>query len=338
MDLLFLDTGAYTTIQDLGRWGMQAEGFSPSGAMDLFAFKSANLLVGNEIDEACIEMTLMGAKIKFEIDAIIAITGADMEPKIKGQRVSLWKTLKVNEGDILELGKAITGFRTYLSIKGGFDVPIVFGSKSTTPREKVGGIDGRPVTKGDSIPVKETTLEDIDFIELKKEYIPKYNDQIKRIRVLKGPYEENFTEEGIQTFYHSIYEVSNHVDRTGYRLLGEKIKHRKDAGRMISGGMVTGAIQVPGDGNPIVLTAERRTHGGYPIIATVISVDIPIISQSGPGDKIRFVETDMSIALRDLKKEAMFFEKFKEYSDSLNEKLFNIADLYENDLINIIFE
>lgn len=333
MGLIFLNAGSFTTIQDLGRLGMQHEGFSPGGAMDSFSLKIANLLVGNNLGEACIEMTAIGAKIEFDEDAIIAITGADMEPKIKGQGVpALWKTNKINAGEIIEFGKAKTGFRSYLSVKGIFDIPQIFGSKSTTNREKIGGIDGKGkiIENGDRIYLKEESILDIcnDFLELKDKYIPKYNEIIKKVRVLKGPYEDHFTKKGIQTFYSSVYEVSNHVDRTGYRLFGNHIEHQVDAGRMISGGMITGAIQVPGDASPIVLTVERRTHGGYPTIATIISVDLPIISQSKPGDKIKFVEVTQEEAIKELEREKIFFDNFKYFTINFNEKLFNIPNIF----------
>lgn len=321
MGILFLEAGLFTTIQDLGRWGKQSEGFSVSGAMDPFALKVANLLVGNMIGEACLEMTLLGAKIKFEEDEKIAITGADMEPTVNGEKIPLWTTVKINSGDTLEFGIAKTGCISYLSIKGGFDIPVVFGSKSITPREKIGGIKGRPILDGDYISIKKITRNNSsEILGLKKEYIPKYDKDIEIVRVLRGPHEKYFKKRGIQTFYNSIYEVSDNIDRTAYRLIGEKIEQQVDAGRMISSGMVVGAIQIPGDKNPIVLTAERRTHGGYPIIATVISVDFPMIVQSKPGDNIKFVEVDISTALKELKKEEHFINEFSRFIDYFNEK------------------
>jgi len=314
--LLLKDAGYFTTIQDLGRWGGQSQGFCVSGAMDHFALKVANLLVGNNIGEACLEMTFKGAEIQFTGNALIALTGGDMLPEINHEPISQWKTIKINSGDILALKSVKSGFRSYLSIKGGFNVSLFsfLGSKSTTSREEIGGFEGRAIRKGDVIEFNSNndfnSEREIKYFRLKNRYIPKYDSKIKKIRVIDGPYSENFTEKGIKTFYDSLFLVSTDIDRTGYWLEGPLIEHKVDAGRLISGAMVTGAIQVPGSGKPIILTAERRTHGGYPVIATVASVDLPIIAQSKPEDKIKFELIDLTEAQDLLKQENNFFKNF----------------------------
>lgn len=317
--LLFKDGGCFTTIQDLGRWGSQSQGFCISGVMDHFALKVANLLIGNNLGEACLEMTFNGVEIQFKGANIISITGADMLPEINHTSIQQWKTISINSGDILTIKSARSGLRTYLSIKGGFDVPIVLGSKSTTPRERIGGFMGRAIKKGDIIKTNSNfnNQKELKYFQLKDQYIPKYDSKIKKIRVVNGPYGENFTEKGIRTFYNSLFLVSTDIDRTGYRLEGPLIEHKVDADRLISGAMVTGAIQVPGSGKPIILTAERRTHGGYPAIATVATVDLPIIAQSKPGDKFKFKLIDLAEAQDLLKQENNFFRNFYTFVEIL---------------------
>jgi len=318
-ELLFKDGGYFTTIQDLGRWGSQWQGFCISGAMDHFALKVANLLVGNSLGEACLEMTFKGAEIQFIENNIISVTGADMLPEKNNEPINQWKTISINSGDLLTLKSAKSGVRTYLSIKGGIDVPVVLRSKSTTPRERIGGFRGRTIRKGDTIKTNNNfnNQMEIKYFQLKGQYIPKYDSKIKKVRVIDGPYSENFTKKGIRTFYDSLFLVSIDIDRTGYRLEGPLIEHKIDAGRLISGAMVTGAIQVPGSGKPIILTAERRTHGGYPAIATIATVDLPIIAQSKPGDKFKFELIDLTKAQDLLKQEDNFFKSFYAYVEIL---------------------
>ena len=317
--LLFKDGGYFTTIQDLGRWGSQSQGFCISGAMDHFALKVANLLVGNSLGEACLEMTFKGAEIQFIENNIISVTGANMLPKINNEPINQWKTISINSGDLLTLKSARNGVRTYLSIKGGIDVPVVLRSKSTTPRERIGGFKGRTIKKGDTIKTNNNfnNQMEIKYFQLKDQYIPKYDSKIKKVRVIDGPYSENFTKKGIRTFYDSLFLVSIDIDRTGYRLEGPLIEHKIDAGRLISGAMVTGAIQIPGSGKPIILTAERRTHGGYPAIATIATVDLPIIAQSKPGDRFKFELIDLTEAQDLLKQENNFFKSFYAYVEIL---------------------
>lgn len=336
-ELLFKDSGYFTTIQDLGRWGGQSQGFCVSGAMDHFALKVANLLVGNSLGEACLEMIFKGAEIQFKGANIISITGAEMLPEINHTPIKQWKIIKINSGDILTLNSAKSGFRSYLSIKGGLNIALFLGSKSTTPREEIGGFKGRAIRKGDVIEFNSNNdfnrEREIKYYRLKNRYIPKYDSKIKKIRVIDGPYSENFTEKGIKTFYDSLFLVYTDIDRTAYRLEGPFIEHKVDAGKLISGAMIAGAIEVPGSGKPIILTAERRTHGGYSVIATVATVDLPIIAQSRPGDKFKFELIDLTEAQDLLKQENNFFKKFYTFIEDINISLFNIPNYYESSMV-----
>lgn len=277
--------GMYTTIQDGGRFNHQKSGVPVSGAMDLFSLKTANMLVGNREDEACFEITLIGPQLRFEGDTLLAITGGDMSPKLNGQDVDMWSTLRVSCGDVLSFGALKCGCRSYMAVAGGIEVPVVLGSKSTYARGKIGGFEGRALRQGDNIKTGSCTNTRI-LIKLPEDLIPIYKNETT-IKVILGPQEEYFTQEGIQTFLNSIYTVTNEADRMGYRMDGPGIAHKNGAD-IVSDGIAPGSIQVPGHGFPIIMMADRQTTGGYTKIATVITPDINLIGQAKPGDKISF--------------------------------------------------
>ncbi|AZR72089.1 KipI antagonist [Anoxybacter fermentans] len=289
-----LEPGLLTTVQDLGRWGHQQYGIPVAGAMDHLSLQIANLLVGNARDEACLEITLLGPKLMFEVDTVIAITGADLKPKLNGVAIDGWRGIPVERGSILEFGPIRSGCRGYLAVAGGFDLPVVMGSRSTYLRGKLGGFEGRALKKGDHLPFRRYDLDLNGFFPKWYFTQPQYPKK-KEIRVVRGPQAEMFTDEGIKTFFNSEYEVTPASDRMGYRLKGPKIEHR-DGSDIISDGIPFGGIQVPSDGMPIVLMADRQTTGGYAKIGTVISVDLPLIAQSKPGDIFRFIEVTVEEA------------------------------------------
>ena len=282
--------GLLTTVQDLGRYGYQQFGMPVSGAMDTKALKLANYLVGNDENEACLEATADGPKIEFECDIFIAICGADMQAKINGKEVEMYKTLMVKTGDILTFGKLINGFRTYISFAGGIQVPVIMGSKSTYLRGGVGGFKGRKLKKGDVVAIKnDSNKPEIRSIEQKN--IPVYRNHFTA-RIIPGPEADHFTVNGLATFLHSEYTIAEQSDRMGYRLAGNKIEHKKSAD-IISSGIAFGTIQVPAHGQPIIMMADRQTTGGYTRIATIISEDLPYIAQLKPGDTILFKELNL---------------------------------------------
>ncbi len=242
------------------------------------------MLVGNDINEATIEMTLYGATIEVLEDAFLSITGADMNPKINNKSVPMWGTLEVKKGDILSFDLAKEGCRTYIAISGGIDVSIILNSKSTYIRGKIGGIDGRVLKEGDIITCRKNNLEYL--YRLPAEFLPKYS-QSKSVRVILGPQSEYFTAKGIRTFLTEAYTFTNNISRMGCRLEGPIIEHKISA-NIISDGTANGAIQVPQNSQPIILLNDRQTTGGYPKIACVITSDLPKVAQSKPGDKIRF--------------------------------------------------
>ena len=282
-----LSPGAFTTIQDLGRYGYQKYGVSISGAMDRFSLRVANLLAGNDEGEAAVEAAIIGPRLKSLGKIRVAITGADLSPEIDGKPAPLWRILDVPEGGILSFGGAKSGCRAYLAISGGVDFPIVMGSRSIHTRSNLGG-NGRALAKGDVLKIKESGIrnQESGAYPLPEGLIPVYGRKWK-VRVVLGPQNDYFTPRGIETFLNSEYEITPQADRMGYRLKGPKIEH-KSGPDIFTDATPPGSIQVPGDGMPIILLADGQTTGGYSKIAAVISVDQDLLAQARPGDRVRF--------------------------------------------------
>lgn len=289
--------GLLSTVQDLGRRAYQEFGMPVAGAVDEYALQVANILVGNAPSEAALELTLAGPVLKVLKGGLIAITGADLDPKLNGQQLPMWEAVKVSAGDTIALAWARSGCRSYLALAGGIDVPSVMGSKSTYIRGEIGGIGGRALKSGDLIRSGESpeTLEHFR-LRVPAGYIPHY-DPFWEVRVVPGPQDDYFTERGLHTFFNNEYRVTGESDRMGCRLEGPKIEHLAGAD-IISDGIPPGAVQVPGDGRPIVMLADRQTTGGYAKIATVISADLWKIAQAKPGDRLRFQAVPVEEAQR----------------------------------------
>lgn len=299
--------GAFTTVQDLGRYGYQKYGVSICGAMDRFALRAGNLLVGNEEGEAAIEATVIGPKLKTLSRMRVAFTGADLSPEVEGKPAPMWRALDVAEGSVLSFGPARSGCRAYLAVSGGIDFPVVMGSRSIHTRSNLGG-NGRALAKGDVIQVKGTGIGNQESgpgvrnsgsRQLPEEFVPVYG-RIWNLRVVLGPQDDYFTPKGVETFLESEYRITPQADRMGYRLRGPKIEH-KSGPDILTDATPPGSIQVPGDGMPIVLLADGQTTGGYSKIATVISVDQDLLAQARPGDRVRFQRVTLSEAHRFLK-------------------------------------
>ena len=306
--------GILTTVQDSGRYGYEKFGVSPSGPMDFVSFTLANILVGNSWGESALEMTISGAFITFDSEAVIAITGADMSPTINGQSCSMYKALTIKPGDALKMGFVKEGCRSYVAFHGGLDVPEIMGSKATAIQNHIGG----KLHKGDYINISRS---DTLIFNLSSRFIstPQKATGEKIIRVILGPQDDAFTKEGINNFLTQPYKVSKDFDRMGYRLEGEKIAHKVDC-NIISDGMTTGAIQVPGSGQPIIMMSERQTIGGYTKIATVITVDLPLIGQSKEGDVLRFKAIDVKEAHKILRG---INDKFRTINEKLDSSISN---------------
>lgn len=306
-----LEPGILTTIQDSGRFGFSRFGVPPSGALDLFSFRVANLLVNNERNETCLEATLAGLKLKTLNESVIAITGGDLSPTLNGEPLEMWRTHLLIEGDLLAFKKVRTGCRGYLSMSRGFIVPEVMGSRSTYLSGKFGGLEGRPLRKGDIL-YKVNLPPPLNRIGLRfpEESIPTFEKEAT-LRLIPGPQDHHFTQEGLQTFCSSDYEVSAQSDRMGIRLKGPVIERRGDAEEsIISEGLLPGAVQVPGDGKPIIVLNELVT-GGYTKIAVIVSTDLTRVAQLKPGDRVRFKPISIEEAHQLLKEQEDSLKGFR---------------------------
>ncbi|MDR1317559.1 MAG: biotin-dependent carboxyltransferase family protein [Spirochaetales bacterium] len=311
--IVITDPGMKAFVEDLGRYGYQRYGVSVSGAVDELAARTANFLVGNQAAEALIEITLKGLSLEFKTDTLFAITGSPCEYTLNGEPLPLWASRYAAAGDLLAGGFMTGGLRNYLAIAGGIDVPLIMGSRSTNLRGKFGGYKGRELKKGDILETGNTAAEKTPRPRraLKACCIPRYGTDID-LRVISGPQDEALTEAGMRTFLSSPYKVSFDSDRMGIRLAGEKIEHVK-AADIISDGIAFGSVQAPGDGQPIIMLAERQTTGGYCKIATVITADRSRLAQARPKCLICFHKVSMEEALEALKEYRSFFDKLDEY-------------------------
>jgi biotin-dependent carboxylase-like uncharacterized protein len=289
------DPGLLTTVQDLGRPGCQRVGIPPSGPMDRLAFVLANRLVGNDDAAAGLELTLKGPRLEIRGEAVLAVTGADMGFKVNGQEAAEWTAVRVAAGDVVSFGLAPTGCRAYLAVAGGLDVPVVLGSRATYLRGRLGGLEGRAVRKGDSLAVGSAGGRPAEIgravLPARRPVYPAEAE----CRVILGPQADRFTPAGIRAFLEGVYEVTPQADRMGYRLKGPVIEHAQGHD-IVSDGIPLGGIQVPGEGQPIVLLVDRQTTGGYTKVATVIGPDIGRIGQTRPGQRVRFREVTLSEA------------------------------------------
>ncbi len=303
MSIRVMKPGLLTTVQDSGRTGFQKYGVIVSGAMDAFAYRAANALVGNGNSEAALEMTLVGPVLQFDSTLLVSICGADLSPTIDGKAVPLWRPVVVNKGSVLRFGAARQGSRCYLAVSGGFDLPKVMDSYSTYLRAGIGGFEGRALKEGDVLRVNPWTelgraiadklasaAGDGPFASTRwhvsRGMMPDYKtDPV--IRVVEGPQMHLFAPDSVRDFFAGTFKVLPQSDRMGYRLQGEPLRLAAPV-EMISEPVTFGTVQVPPDGNPIVLMADRQTTGGYPKIAQVITVDLPLMAQVQIGGSVRF--------------------------------------------------
>jgi antagonist of KipI len=293
--------GLQTTVQDLGRVGFQSQGVPGGGAMDRTALRLANLLVGNNDGAAVLETTLIGPALKFDEDALVALAGADMEATIEGRPLPMWRAVWVPSGSTMRFGRPTVGCRTYLAIAGGIDVPRVFGSRSTYLRAKFGGCDGRALKPGDIIQHGELSVLSSGILNalgtggsspivarwtIATAMRPRYSDDALA-RLVGGAHLGLLTAPSRDALAGASFRVSSSSDRMGYRLEGASLSLRHPI-ELLSEGTTFGTVQLPPGGAPIVLMADAQTTGGYPRVGEVASVDLPLIAQLKPGDRLRF--------------------------------------------------
>ena len=301
IDILeILSPGIQTSIQDLGRYGYGRYGVAPSGALDSFALRIANLLVGNQADQAGLETMLLGPVIKMLEDTVVAVTGGNLQPRRNKQSIEMWRSHVLKKDDILSFGSSLSGFRAYIAVAGGIRVPPVMGSRSTNLSSCFGGLQGRVLRKSDILTSEKHTRHlKINARRLNAALIPVYPDNWL-LRVIWGPQDDHFPNESRAGFLNATYKMSPDSDRTGIRLEGAVIRHKTDIpASIISEGVISGSVQIPGDGKPIIILGETVT-GGYRKIATVISADLPFLGQIKPGDTVRFNAVSMDEARRAL--------------------------------------
>jgi biotin-dependent carboxylase-like uncharacterized protein len=284
--------GPMTSIQDAGRFGWQRYGVSNSGAMDRLALAAANALVGNGPGAAALEFMLMGGSFAAEGgSARVAVAGAPCALSVDGQPARPMTSLTLHPGQTLTVGPAQSGVYAYLAVAGGLALAPQLGSLSLQPRAAIGGFGGRALRAEDCLLLK--LAEAPSAPELSLDPVPL--DANAPVRVVLGPQDDYFTKEGIATFLANAYAITREADRMGYRLTGPKIAHARGF-NIVSDGIVTGSVQVPGIGEPIVMMADRQTTGGYPKIATVIGPDLRRVAQRRAGDTVRFEAVSIEAA------------------------------------------
>ncbi len=300
-----INPGLATSVQDMGRSGYYHLGIPQSGGMDQLALQAANLLVGNAADAAVLEATFMGPELEFTADAVVAVTGAAMTPKVDGAEQANWDSFAVKAGQVLSFDFLKGGARAYIAVSGGIDVPVVLGSRSTYTLGALGGFSGRPLAAGDEVPVgsgKGTVGRTLDASLRRAPGSP------AEIRVLPGIYWHWVTDKSGAQFYADTWKVAPEADRIGYRFRGgQPIEFTErerpfgagsDPSNIVDGCYPYGSIQVPGGTEPIILHRDAVSGGGYFMLGTVISADMDLIGQMQPHTPTQFVKVTMDQALQ----------------------------------------
>ena len=313
MKLLIQAPGPLTSVQDLGRWGYQAIGMPVSGAMDAPALIRGNILLGNPDNAAALEMTMTGPTVLFkEGNGAIAITGANLQPKLNGQKISNWTVINVKAGDVLTWGGPCgSGLRAYLCVSGGIDVPVVMGSRSTYMKAGIGGLEGRKLAQNDEL----STGQQGGFnagVSCPENLRLDYSAD-KPLRTVLGPQDDYIKPEGIKTFFSTEYKISPSSDRMGTRLQSDSIIEHVKGPDIVSDAIPMGAVQIPGQGVPIVMMADRQTTGGYVKIGVVHALDVARLSQFLPGSAVRFSEITQEQGIEISKSEAQALNSLRDY-------------------------
>jgi antagonist of KipI len=328
MSLKVIKSGILDTMQDMGRNRYQYLGINPGGAMDKFAAQVSNILVGNDVDEAIIEMHFPAASFLFEQETIISISGADFTPTINGEAISILHPVIVSKNSILQLNKVKSGARCYLALRDKFNIPQWLDSYSTNLKATAGGWQGRALRKDDTITFKTngnytSHLSQKDFIVLPWKADVSWNQlQEDTLKVITGNEWDWLNDESKKTFLSQSYNISNVSDRMGYRLQGEKISTTL-ATELISSAVSFGTIQLLPDGQLIVLMADHQTTGGYPRVAHIVTAQLSQLAQMRTGEKIQFSMTDHKTA------EAMLIEQQQHLLQLQNACKFKLEEFFK---------
>lgn len=308
MSLRIVRPGLLTTVQDLGRHGLQRYGVSVGGAMDTLSLRVANRLVGNAEEDAALEITLLGPTLQFDAESLIAICGGQWSPRVGELAVPMNRPVWLPAGTTLTVGSAAAGARAYLAIAGGIATAPVMGSRGTYLRAQVGGLEGRALRAGDALPCGDASPMSCRIAEKLRasgdregvHSVPWYaaivpSGQDKTLRVIRGAEFKQLTKASQKALFSADFEVTAESDRMGYRLVGPALSFTGPAER-ISAAVSAGVIQIPPDGQPILLMADCATTGGYPKVAHVASADLPLAAQLKPGDFFRLREISLAEA------------------------------------------
>jgi biotin-dependent carboxylase uncharacterized domain len=300
--LNIIRAGLYTSVQDCGRDGLRQSGISRCGALDKPALVTANLLVGNEANAAALEITLGQLTVEFTRDGWFALTGAGCDARLDGKAVwSGWRQW-ASAGQTLTLGRPVHGIRSYLAVAGGIDVPLVLGSRSTDLKVGVGGLEGRRLQDGDTLAAGKPQREFSGPQGVKQ------LQHSNRIRALPGPEYHEFGSVSQEAFWRSPWHLSPQSNRMGYRLQGQPLE-RLAAREMYSHGLLPGVVQVPHNGQPIVLMNDAQTTGGYPRIACIIEADMYQLAQIPLGQPIHFISCTLEEALKARQDQQRYLEQ-----------------------------
>lgn len=296
--------GLSTTVQDAGRTGYYDVGIPPSGALDQYSLAAANLLVGNPAGAAVLECVYLGPELAFTAPAVVAVTGAQMTPRVNGEDRPLWESFPVRDGDVLDFGYITAGARAYIAVSGGIDVPVVLGSRSTYGLGALGGLEGRPLVQGDRLPVG-AGVAGTPGRSVAPDLWPALAKDVE-VRVVMGLYDHRLTPTGRERFLGTTWTLTPVADRIGFRYKGAELEMvereapfgaGQDPSNIVDAPYPIGSIQVPGGVEPIVLHRDAVSGGGYMMVGTVISGDLDVVGQSAPNTRTRFVEVDLDRAL-----------------------------------------
>ncbi|MEW5682833.1 MAG: biotin-dependent carboxyltransferase family protein [Pseudomonadota bacterium] len=275
--------GVLSLLQDCGRFGQSALGLTTGGPMDVSSAAWANRLLGNDTNATLIECSVGGLQLRADSHSFMAVTGAILPVSINGKAVEQWTVHQVQAGDVIELGMVSKGLRAYVAVAGGFSVTPQFGSTATVLREGIGGLNGNKLQAGDTLSAQ--TVNKLQRQRLPARYRPQFN-QTLTLRLIEGYQAASFSATERQRFYLNRYKVTPQADRMGYKLSGSAIKCQQT--QLLSEGICYGAVQIPPDGQPIVLLNDRQTLGGYPKIGSVLSLDCALLAQASAGTEVYF--------------------------------------------------
>ena len=352
--LKVLAPGLHTTVQDLGRAGYQAIGVPVSGALDAVSLRLANALSGNLPGAPALEVLISGPVFEVVADTVrVALAGPGASLAIGSQRsfaspdavspspawargvekarIDTGQSVTLSRGEVIEVVAGRQSACCYLGVEGGIAVPLVLGSASTYVRAAIGGLDGRALRDGDFVPLGMARASDRPELRLSSP-VSAAGDQL--IRVVLGPQQEYFTEQAVTALLDNEFRISQSADRMGMRLDGPLLQHRR-GWDIVSDAIMTGAIQVPGSGQPILLLADHQTTGGYPKIATVISADLPVVGRRRPGDPLRFAEVTVETAERLCRDaERLLTEMLSRLEPVPDRPKLDLGSLYDDNLIS----